>query len=306
MKTNYINQAILFICLMTMIFTSCSEDSFTKIVDVDLVDEDKQLAVVARMNTSEDNQLILVSETLSVLDNFDNFTSLNNANISLTTPDAGILEPTFNTDINLYLLSDYNFKGGQEYKIEIDHPDYAPMKASIVAPSAPEILDVSVQLSERDMSELDEEGFLPGNTDIITIKLKDPPNESNSYFIEGNIGIKDTLNGEVYWGRYFFEISENILEYNDEVISDITFNGKEHELVLLGDRGIGIGNGIPYSAEITITSISEEVLLYENSIDQAYDSNDNPFVEPSTIYTNFDNGFGIFTIDVSQKFEVML
>jgi len=305
MKANYIFQSIFLICLAFSFLTSCSEDSFTKIVEVDLAEEDKQLAVVARMNTSGDNQRILVSETLSVLDNSDSFTSLSNAKISLTTPDAGIIEPTFDSEINLYSLQTYEFKEGQNYSLHIDHPDYAPMTASIKVPSAPEILDVNIQLTEPDTLSNGAIDFFPP-TDIITVKIKDPANESNSYLFKGTINFKDDVTDEMYEGLYYFEVSENILEYNDEVISDITFNGKEYELILLGSRNIYIDGATPYSFELEVVSISEELLLYENSIDLAYDSNGNPFVEPSTIYTNFDNGFGIFTVDVTQKVEILL
>lgn len=295
MNTKYIYQALILIYLSASFFSSCTEASFTKIVEVDFAEEDKQLAVVARMNTTVDAQQILVSETLSVLDNSNNFSSLSGAKISLTTPDAGIITPTFDSDINLYSLSDYTFVAGEEYKIEVDHPEYAPMSATIKAPTAPEIISLDVDVNDEDP--------LTVTPDIIKIKFRDPPNEANSYLFEGRIHYTDDINGDDFYDQYSFEISENILEYNDEVITDITFNGKEYELTLLGYRGFRIDDKSPTSIEIKMTSISEELLLYENSVDQAYDANDNPFVEPSTIYTNFDNGFGIFTIDAIQTIK---
>lgn len=298
MNSKYIYRAFILVCLISSLLPSCSENSFTKIVEVDFAEEDKQLAVVAKLNTSEDTQYILVSETLSVLESTDNFRSLSDATINITTPDEGIIQPGFDTAKSLYAITDYTFKEGLEYSIEIDHPDYAPMTAKIKVPSAPEILNLDVQLSTDSTD-------IPA-TDIIKVKFKDPANESNSYLFEGVLYSKDNDSDEMYFGEYFFEISENILEYNDEVISDITFNGKEYELALLGQRSYYIDETTPYSVEIQVRSISEELLLYENSIDQAYDSNDNPFVEPSTIYTNFDNGFGIFTIDVAQTIELKL
>lgn len=298
MNLSYIYSSLFLICLSAAFLTSCTEDSFTKIVEVDFAEEDKQLAVVARMNTTTDNHQILVSETLSVLENSNNFSSLNDAKISLTTPDAGIISPNFDNDINLYSLKDYKFIAGEEYKIEIDHPDYAPMNATITAPSAPEIISLDVEMNDEDINSV--------TPDIIKIKFKDPPNEANSYLFEGQINYVDEINNQEYFDQYYFEISENILEYNDEVITDITFDGKEYELTLLGYRGFRSDEIFPVSVEITMTSISEELLLYENSIDQAYNANDNPFVEPSTIYTNFDNGFGIFTVDATQTITLDL
>lgn len=309
MTAKYIYQSILFIGLIISILSSCSEDSFTKIVNVELAEEDQQLAVVAQMTTTGDTQHILVSETLSIFENSD-FTSLSNAKISLTTPDQGTIEPVFDPELNLYTVQDYRFKEGQNYSITIDHPDYAPMTASTQVPNAPEIIDVNLQIAEVDSLD-DGTIIFKSDPDILTIKLKDPPNESNSYLINAFITIENDSTGETLRDDYRFEINDNLLQYNDNVISDITFNGKEYELILLGTRNIKYwpaffeGTSL-HSFEIEIISISEELVQYENSIDQAYDSNDNPFVEPSTIFTNFDNGFGIFTVDAIETIEIML
>jgi len=183
MNLSYIYRSLILIGLSAAFLTSCSEDSFTKIVEVDFAEEDKQLAVVARMNTTADEHQILVSETLSVLENSNNFSSLNNAKISLSTPDAGIISPSFDNTINLYSLTEYTFIAGEEYKIEIDHPDYSLMSATITAPSAPEIISLDVEMSEEDINS--------ETPDIIKIKFRDPPNEANSYLFEGRI---DQLN----------------------------------------------------------------------------------------------------------------
>ena len=285
------NQFIYITLIASIIFASCGEGSFTKIVDVPLGDTDSQLTVIANLNNVNDEHYILVSKTLSVLDNGE-FESLNNAQVNLTTPDEGIKSLLFDQNANLYSLPQYTFIGGETYSIEVDHPDHAPMKAEVTVPMGPEIIDISVELNDD---------FHVNNleSDVITLKFKDPGSEVNTYKFTGRMISYDSESKDTFDNRYYFDLSNNILEYNEDIISDITFNGKEYELILLGNRSFYTDTPsiTTIAIEIDILSLTEEFYLYDNSISQAEDAIDNPFVEPSTIYSNFDNGFGIFTIN---------
>lgn len=288
---NIIKQIILIVPCLAVFFASCGEGSFTKVVDIPLADTDAQLTVIANLNNSTDDQFILVSKTLSVLDN-SKFESLSNAKVNLTTPDEGTLSIQFNENRQLYTLSNYEFQSGESYILDVDHPEHAPMTATIKVPQSLEILDSTIELNE----DFDFDNFEP---DVLTIKFKDPGDEVNNYKFVGRMYSLDTETQDTFENRYYFDLSNNILEYNDNVITDITFNGKEYEIILLGQRSFYTDSPTHklVRIEVDILSLTEELYLYDNSISQAEDAVDNPFVEPSTIYTNFDNGFGIFTIN---------
>lgn len=285
------NQYIYIFGFISIICASCSEGSFTKIVDVPIEESESLLTVIANLNNTDEDQYILVSKTLSVLDNAE-FESLSNATVNLTTPDEGIKSLPFDQDANLYTLAEYEFKGGETYSLEVDHPDHIPMQAEITVPQSPEVIDMTVDLNENF-------GFDNFDPDVITIKFKDPGNEVNTYQFVGRMYSIDSETQDTFENGYYFDLSNNILEYNDDVISDITFNGREYELILLGNRSFFTDspNVSLHRIEVDVISITEEFFLYDNSVSQAQDASDNPFVEPSTIYSNFDNGFGIFTIN---------
>jgi len=288
---NITNQFIYAVLSLAVFCTACGEGSFTKIVDIPLAESDTQLTVIANLDNSKEDQFILVSKTLSVLDN-GNFESLNDAQVSLTTPDLGVKIIQFNDEKKLYSLSNYKFKSGESYTLDVDHPDFAPMTATITVPQSLKIIDSSIELNDV----FDFENFEP---DLLTIKFKDPGDEINNYKFVGRMYSLDTETQDTFENNYYFDLSNNILEYNDNVITDITFNGKEYEIVLLGQRSFYTDTPTYklVRIEVDILSLTEDLYLYDNSISQAEDAVDNPFVEPSTIYTNFDNGFGIFTIN---------
>ncbi len=290
-------QIILAIVIIAMSITSCSEGSFTKVVDLDIEEVDSQLAVIARMNTHSDANLILVSETISVLDNAS-FESLDDAQVTLTTPDAGDIQWTFNPDFDLYSMDPYEFIPGETYQLEVNHPAHTPMTAEMTVPSRPEMIDL-------DFRQTDSIGLDIGSPDFITITFQDPPNEENNYIVRGRKHYQVNNSGADFIAEYRFDLSNNILEFNEDIVSDITFDGDEHELVLVGYPNSSTSVDLTLlSVEIELVSLSPDYVLYDLSVGQAYDAEDNPFVEPSTIYSNFDHGFGIFSVDVVESIKL--
>jgi len=282
----------LLLSLMILSLISCNEDSFTKIVDVDIEEEEQKLAIIAEFNSQSELNKLLVSETIGVLDTSD-FKSLSDAEVTLNGPDGSSTVLQFDEGYNLHVLPEYDFVEGAEYSLIVDHPLYQKATSVIKVPTGPEIISMDV----GDEMIVDEEY---GNfvTRVITVRFKDPIDESNFYSFSGKLTFEDQFTGSTYYSSLYFDLSNNFLEFGEDLLSDITFDGEEYELILVAEY---FDNGDEYeSIELEFTSFSEEKILYERSLDIAYESLDNPFIEPSTIYTNFDNSFGIFVIDVSR------
>jgi|GEM_PF-2577548 len=291
--------SLLTILILSITMLSCSEGSFTKVVDLGIEDVDNQLAVIAKMESDSESNLILVSETLSVLDT-SKFQSLDNAEVKLMTPDKGEISWTFDPDYNLYNRDSFEFIPGETYSLEVNHPAHTSMTAEVKVPNAPELINLEHSLTGSS---------IPGQRAIhtITLKFKDPPDEENNYMFRGKMNSIITETGEEFTADFQFDLSNNILDFNEDVVSDITFDGNEHELILLGSLTSFISqNTTALSIEIDVISLSSDIVLYERSVQQAYDAVGNPFVEPSTIYSNFDNGFGIFTVDVIETIKLDL
>jgi len=280
--------SLLFALIISM--TSCSEDSFLKVVDVDLDEADIELVTLAQLNTFDTTSYLFVSTTKPVLDP-SVFPIINDSRITLTTPDQGEIEVPYNSDDRLYRFGNVNFIEGETYALQVEHADYPTMKAEALVPTAPEITYFNIDLEVEDYVEFD------NITQILTIRFKDPGDEVNYYTIEGGYTILDE-EGDLYDTRnYFFNSGDDIFEFDDTIISDVTFNGKEHEIVLVTSPYI-LRQGKSYDvANIRLNSLSEDQIRYKRSVRIAQDADDNPFIEPSTIYTNFDFGYGIFSID---------
>ncbi|WP_410963591.1 DUF4249 family protein, partial [Salmonella sp. SAL4455] len=61
------------------------------------------------------------------------------------------------------------------------------------------------------------------------------------------------------------------------------------------------GGGIPVKAYVNVLRITEDYFKFVKSYSVYYNSSDNPFAEPSNVYTNVKNGYGIFALLTEAK-----
>lgn len=195
---------------------------------------------------------------------------------------------------------------GSNYKIVASAQDYTTIEGECTTPSIVPINDVIITPNVRINKD--------GNTlDQVDINFTDPAS-ANDYYIISLISGADVLYGQQDNGsftcvstndpsvdEYNADIfsSDNCLPSNDIVVQDGYFNGNTKRLTLFVQSGslapyIGIANDTGY-AEVKMYHVTEAYIKYKKTSQYASDNRGNPFAEPTNVYNNIKNGYGIFS-----------
>ena len=134
-----------------------------------------------------------------------------------------------------------------------------------------------------------------GNSvDVIEFILEEAPQADNYYEIVLFQSPKDTSwwQGEVF-PIYLSSKDPQIQNFSSSVIlSDRSINGANYKLVLESSPLDTSFNDL----ELRIRSIPKARYFYLNSLRAQFQAQGNPFAEPVVLYTNMENGRGIFSL----------
>lgn len=279
----------LLILVLAILIYSCDEDSFTKIIDVEIPEQELKLVLLANLDSSDDFHEMVISRTENI-DDLGDFDTLRVDELKLTTPDKGDLFPEYKDGI--YVLRDYDFIHGATYIIEVNDSSYPSLMATTTVPSAVEVTDLIVEVGETSFGQ---------GMDVFKLTFADPANEKNYYVFEGSF-VSRNENGNVCSDDYYFDFAEEELVSDNDWVSDISFNGR-NKSITLSSYNFCHQTHERDSFTLRLLSFSEEYINYIESEDLAYDSQDNPFVEPTILYTNVEGGAGIFSISSASIIE---
>ncbi|MCF8363880.1 MAG: DUF4249 domain-containing protein [Prolixibacteraceae bacterium] len=231
-----------------------------------------------------------ITARLTLSGNIENNTSfqpVDDATIVLYENGIELGTLTSGSEGNYYL--DYHPESQNEYKIAVLHPDYKDVTASTEVPQKPDVMFTPDTLELIEHPEL---YWLE-----INVVIHDLPGK-NSYWLYG----KRTMDGVVRTGGGFQNIKAPFIDdfnrrtdpeskfgyvYDYYVrISDIGYDGEKMTVMLEAAT-----NG-----SINIVSADEHYDKYiKSSVKARLNSEgDLPFKEPVQIYSNIENGYGIF------------
>jgi len=286
---------ILFLLILCSTFFSCR-----KVIDMDIADSEKHLVVNCLLST--DSVLnMYVGRSLGLLEDDYNSNSLvNNATIQLFEDGVFVEELQFCGTPEYELVNSYKStitpKIGSTYSIEVSAPGYPTVSANCVIPERVEIGSLSTYFTINEWGE-----------EILqmSIGLNDNAATENYY----QIGLSSINTYEYYdyeldslitysqkedlwaypvdpWLDNIANTSENGLSF-----SDATFNGTN--IVLNLSTYIYSYNTNETKILIDLYSISKEYYNYLKS-KSLYEESDPAFSEPVQIFSNIENGLGIF------------
>tara|TARA_B100000579_G_C22733356_1_gene805418 strand:+ start:64 stop:1032 length:969 start_codon:yes stop_codon:yes gene_type:complete len=210
----------------------------------------------------------------------------------------------------------YNFEAlpqvGSTYSIEVDHSNYESVFAQTTVPEQIELSDLEI---------IDNSGLSEVYVSTLNLSFLDDPNVNNYYRIrlflhtsveyEGNGG-----SVEKYRKEYPLVLYSNDPSFSQGIpwdgysfsgrrvfFSDDLFNGTQKEISF--DFEYKIDTEMGDSIFLQLTSFSEEAFNYYNSME----ANDDSFfsdigTEPVPIFTNVENGAGVFASGKSVYFPV--
>lgn len=202
---------------------------------------------------------------------------------------------------------------GKNYTLVATAPGYTEASATTIVPSAVKIDSIRRIPNAR----LDIDG---NPQDEIRIVFNDPPAAGDYYILSISKlqGLDTTFHG---YGANCVNTTDASIEsiYNEEIdqntclagdaifFRDVLFNGVTKELRLFVPSGY-VRPGTVFSdsvyAEVQLMHVTEAYFRFSKSYRFASDNRGNPFAEPSNVYTNVNNGYGVFSIMSVDSKEV--
>ena len=211
----------------------------------------------------------------------------------------------------------------QTYQLVVSHPNYDNVSAidSLPAPIIINNIDTTTLVDPINGDRLE-----------VTLNFDDPENIQNFYLVEtfavfesllmkdsidsnGN-PVLDTLTGDAIQDTIEFELdtSQQYMLLTDEVFqnggspwqnqglfNDLLFDGQTKALTIEipYDSYSEQGDGYKYSYQIKglrlyLNNISTSYYYYRTSLKLYEDQSGNPFAQPVQVFSNINNGFGVF------------
>ncbi len=154
--------------------------------------------------------------------------------------------------------------------------------------------------------------------DELRIKFTDPPGQGD-YYVLSIIKPMDTLDEYGYTGCINTVDASVESIYNEEIdqntcldggvifIRDALFNGTTKELRLFVQSAYiepYIIDGQTVNAIVVLRHVTEDYFRFKKSYKFASANAGNPFSEPTNVYTNVKNGYGVFSVMSYDEKEV--
>ena len=268
----------------------------TTVVDFD-IPLDKPWVVVNSLFSPDSAWQIQVSYSKNILDVApgSNFLSIRNAVVTIHDPGNLVIETLIGSWDKSNL---YSYKGktkpmpGQSYSVQVSIKDEPIRQAASKVPTHVPITSV----------EVDSSGVIDGDRIEMKIHFKDPATEKNYYTLKIIEDAFYIVNKDTVWytQEIFYEVIEQSLSNNgrglEKLVNDNLFNGKDFTFhVNLYNRRYSRGSQIfQQHVRVVLLSVSEAYYKYFTTKSLQDYTNGDPFAQPVQVFTNVENGLGIF------------
>lgn len=222
-------------------------------------------------------------------------------------------------------------EAGETYELRISHPDYADVKATQTQPHP-------IPLISGEVREIGNDSFqLEGQLKLI---FDDPAGEKNYYEVfatrrttvyctndEGERIDTNRINANIFFKSEDFDSAnaESNYTYSSVVLKDDIFDGQRYTLnlgfydrsyfdkeALFPDADIDPNdffsfNSLEYERDSVIVywrTVTEDYYRYTTSLRKNQEARYDPFAEPVSVFTNFDNGIGAFCMRSELIYEI--
>lgn len=265
--------------MFSVSLVACETDA-----DIEIPAQDPKLVVSSFINPGAEFQYLKVYMSDPIFDGstIDNTVMINNADVRIS---DGSQTVSFGYDFNVdsYVLprTSLNIEYNKEYTITVTY-DGKSVNSTIKTVS-----NVPLILNEVKIDSILEDDPFGGNytTYFGYVKWQDPANEVNYYCLE-LYGLVKNINGDT--SRISLSDFYSSVYISDEGKNGTSMNATIEAYMFTPEM---IGNGY-VGYELMLTKTDEHYYRYFKSL-QNY-GGDDPFSEPSLIYSNINNGLGLF------------
>lgn len=292
----YFNFCLLFIFLL-LLFLSCET-----VVDVELPKHEPMIVVNSIGNPDEPWELNL-SLSKGIL-NEGKIEILNKAKVEILENGNPISSFNHYSD-GIYKSTGAKPKTNVNYELRVSNDGFETVTSSCKIPEPIGIESVTVDTIDtqwEDEKELE-----------ITISFTDVPNIENFYSF--SMFRISTWEGRTDVSSMYFSSNDLLIRDEDRILDegrkyygeeaffdDTILDGKNYKLkvyVYFHNRSDGKIN-----YEIVLSSLTKEYYKYLETRDAQIRTGDNPFAEPVIIYSNIENGLGIFAGYSSSRYRL--
>lgn len=275
-----------------MTLWSC-DSFFDRVVDVEIEEHEPRITVFGYLDEEYDVHVIDVGQSAGYLE--ENPDKIRDATLKLFKNDIEIEGFYYSFD-EYKLPSPLNGELGDEFRLEVEVPGIG--KVTSETKVTPEFDVLSIEKKGEGYS-IDDEEFFPEYEVIIN----DDSNENNYYAIE--ILRLDTVQLFTYSLTTLDSNDPNIHDWYLEglVFNDNTFNGEEKKVqVFVKDSNGSLNENEAYL--FIVKSITPELYQFARTYTNYRYNLNNPFAEPVTVYSNIENGFGVFSYIRNKRFYI--
>lgn len=301
---------IFFIFPLFLILLSACE----QVIDIKLPPHDPRLVVYSNIVEGDSSLVVWVGYTVGILDTtnlsgwswfeedsmkFSESAWVPNATVKIFENDVLLAELQPNSNLRVYqiALSSPLSASGKTYDLEVSAAGYPVATAKFVFPRAPEISNLRYEpLVSRD---------LIGNPmDRISFSIEDPIGLGDSYSFLTLVGFYDSFEQKWYEFNGYIMSNDPQLEdsYPNLVFTDVNNDGQTYPVQLLcypiDTSNAGYGR-------LIVDAISKVEYFYIKSYQSYSNAVGNPFAEPVILYTNIENGRGLFIGRHRKKFNIV-
>ncbi len=207
-----------------------------------------------------------------------------NARVTLLDENYSPIEDLkFSPEGNFRFYSSLVSQSGKKYNIEVELKGEAILKGQSYVPLFVPILSASVDSSSYQLTE----------EVIVDVVFKDPVDRPDYYQVKVLKRINDQIGDEnLNFTPVDQTLSNDYSSSENLLISDDTFNGREYKLQLRV-RKSGYSQ-IEGPVRIVLESLSREYYQYSITKNLQANTSRDAFSQPVQIFTNIENGLGIF------------
>ena len=292
---------------LILIISACE-----KKLDIDIPEGEKHIVVNGIINT-DSILTVSVSKSQNILDN-DDISFLTEADVKLYRNDI-FVQNLIHIDLGVY-ISTVVPDIGVNYKINVDYDNLKSVNADMILHNPVEIVSVDT-IVEVHTNENGEFGSYQEYEIHYKIKIEDDENTNDYYFLALSLiqpfyeydeyGLP-TFVGYEETNEYFNTNDPVFRDNNNEftldgmfgcVFTDELFNGTQYTVNIstayFFDGFAGKLDGEEYLIKVKLLTVNEDIYRYITSYNLNQQTKYDPFAQPVQIYSNIENGLGLFS-----------
>ncbi|MFN0173413.1 MAG: DUF4249 domain-containing protein [Saprospiraceae bacterium] len=299
---------ILFIlCISSLALVSC-EDFFSQTVEIDPPPYEKQLSFHMNLTDQDTSIRVLLTRNFGILETvpyYDDYFVKGGSMELYKDGQKWISLAPLSGDSNFVFVGVFPgpLQSGSTYEVRAEHSDFPKVNATQIMPG--DFVVDSARVKRNASSGPDGEQL-----DLVEVFFQDQPGVRNYYdvaistlsyytYYDPNTGMYDTL------GLYQYPIyPEDFTDPNvafgfkgSGLIGDQFFDGQSYKFQA---RIYGSSEAMT----VRVRNITEDYYRWSRSYQAKYDADENPLVEPVSVFNNLVDGLGIFSVAREKVFIV--